>query len=93
LATGPATANPAADAQATAQTAAGGGQGTLSAAHGGDRTLISSPAGIVAAEASQRSARIAQLTAAVQGGSYEPSSAATSHALVASIGGSGGGGK
>lgn len=49
---------------------------------GGDRTQISSAAGLIATSAAERSTRLAQLTQSVQAGTYNPSSAAVSHAIV-----------
>lgn len=49
---------------------------------GSDRTSISGAASLLAASASNRATRIEQLSAAVQAGTYQPSSSAISHAIV-----------
>lgn len=71
----------AADAASSGRAAASGASGNTGLSS--DRTLISGAASLLAASAAQRSTRIEQLTAAVQTGTYQPSSSAISRAIVA----------
>jgi anti-sigma28 factor (negative regulator of flagellin synthesis) len=77
----PAQANPANEAHQTAAAFRSGGAGAAGNS-GSDRIQISGTASLVAASASERSARVDQLKAAVQNGTYQPDSTLTSRAIV-----------